>query len=205
MGANKRKEDEIVIFYDSNNGSKGVEDYLRAQSQGIQGITGTQGTTGTQGIQGSTGPSTTINATNTTDNTTFYPVFVAAAGSNQTASVRTTATAFTFNASTGDLTATGNVIAYSDVSIKDDIEVIENAIEKLNKIRGVTFVRKDLADKEKRHAGVIAQEIEQVLPEVVGQSEDGIKTVSYGNIVALLIEAIKEQQKQIDELKKKVV
>jgi hypothetical protein len=50
---------------------------------------------------------------------------------------------------------------------------------------------------------VIAQEIEEVLPEVVSTNDQGLKTVSYGNIVGLLIEAIKEQQKEIDELKKK--
>lgn len=63
-------------------------------TQGTQGITGTQGTQGTQGItgtQGTSGPSTTINATAVTTDATFYPVFVAAAGSDQTASVRTTA------------------------------------------------------------------------------------------------------------------
>jgi len=60
----------------------------------------------------------------------------------------------------------------------------------------------EFLDKEQRHAGVIAQEIEKVLPELVVES-DGVKSVSYGNIVGVLIEAIKEQQKEINELKKK--
>ena len=67
-------------------------------------------------------------------------------------------------------------------------------------MRGVTYTRNDLEDREVRHTGVIAQEVEQVLPEAVREGING-KTVAYGNMVGLLIEAIKEQQKQIDELK----
>jgi len=53
---------------------------------------------------------------------------------------------------------------------------------------------------EGKHTGVIAQEVEKVLPEVIVENEDGIKSVAYGNMVGLLIEAIKDQQKQIDNL-----
>ena len=100
----------------------------------------------------------------------------------------------------GNILATGNVTAYSDEKLKDDIQVIENAVEKVKQLRGVTFTRNDLED-QKRHTGVIAQEVEKVLPEVVGYDEDrDTKTVAYGNMVGLLIEAIKEQQELLNKL-----
>ena len=94
-------------------------------------------------------------------------------------------------------TVTGDINSTSDARVKDNVEVIENALQKIKQIRGVTFTRLDQEDKEKRHAGVIAQEVEKVLPEVVTQTGE-YKTVAYGNLTALLIEAIKQQQIQID-------
>lgn len=91
--------------------------------------------------------------------------------------------------------------AYSDISVKDEIEEIANAVEKIKQIRGVTFVRNDSESKERR-AGVIAQEVEKVLPEVITKKEDGTLMVAYGNLASLLIQAIKEQQVEIDNLKK---
>ena len=108
----------------------------------------------------------------------------------------------TFDVS-GNVTATGNITANSDISLKDNITPIPNALDKVLQIRGVTFNRNDIEDNP-RHAGVIAQEVEKVLPEVVSEGEDGIKSVAYGNMVSLLIEAIKEQQEQIDMLKEKL-
>ena len=87
----------------------------------------------------------------------------------------------------GNWTAVGNVTAYSDERLKKNIKTIPNALETVKKLRGVSFERKDFTGKG---IGVIAQEIEQVLPEVVVEGE--YKSVSYGNIVGLLIEAIKE-------------
>lgn len=102
------------------------------------------------------------------------------------------------------LHVTGTVAAtdfdtLSDRNLKENIVNIDNALEKVNQINGVYFNFKN--DPSRRHAGVIAQEIEAVLPEVISKSNEGILSVGYGNIVGLLIEAIKEQQKQIDELK----
>jgi hypothetical protein len=105
---------------------------------------------------------------------------------------------------TGTMVATGDVTAFSDEKLKENIEVIPNAIEKVSQIRGVTFTRNDVEDKEKVYTGVIAQEVEKVLPEVVSTTEDDTKTVAYGNMVGLLIEAVKEQQEQINELKKQI-
>lgn len=113
-----------------------------------------------------------------------------------------TTTRYTFD-DNGSFTATGNVTAYSDIRLKENIEVIPNALDKVSQIRGVTYDRNDI-ENESRQAGVIAQEVEKVLPEVVNTDENGVKSVAYGNMVSLLIEAIKEQQKQIDELKRKL-
>lgn len=100
---------------------------------------------------------------------------------------------------TSGATFTGNVTAYSDVTLKDNITNIDNALDKVNSIRGVTYDRID--QDNARHAGVIAQEVEAVLPEVVHTDDDGIKSVAYGNMVGLLIEAIKELKQEIEELK----
>jgi hypothetical protein len=91
--------------------------------------------------------------------------------------------------------------ADSDRRIKDNIETIDNALDKVKRLRGTYFTRKDLADKTKKHVGLIAQEVLEVIPEVVGGSEDSTYSVGYGEIVAVLIEAIKEQQEQIEEMR----
>jgi hypothetical protein len=96
---------------------------------------------------------------------------------------------------TGALTASGDITAFSDERLKSDIETIDNALDKVMNMRGVSYTK-----QAEKGIGVIAQEIEKVLPEVVTDGE--YKSVAYGNIVGVLIEAIKEQQKQIDELKK---
>lgn len=107
--------------------------------------------------------------------------------------------------STGAATFTREVTAIdfnttSDIRVKENIEPIQDALDKLQAINGVTF--NFISDSEKlRHAGVIAQDVEKVLPEAVKELESGIKHVAYGNLIGLLIEAIKEQQKQIDALK----
>jgi hypothetical protein len=102
-----------------------------------------------------------------------------------------------------NLTVTGSVTSNSDITLKKNIEVIPNALDKVSQIRGVTFDRIDMED-ESRQSGVIAQEVEKVLPEVVQENDEGIKSIAYGNMVGLLIEAIKEQQEQIDILKKEI-
>ena len=104
----------------------------------------------------------------------------------------------------GNMTAAGNVTAYSDIRLKENIEGIPNALEKVKQIRGVTFTRNDQEDKELRHTGVIAQEVEKVLPEVVSEDNLGVKNVAYGNMVGLLIEAIKELKQEVDDLKSKL-
>ena len=113
---------------------------------------------------------------------------------------------FDMDSTNGNFWAGGDVTAYSDARVKTDVKVIENSIEKVKSIRGVTFLRTDAQEKDKykRRAGVIAQEIYEVLPEVVTEDTEGMYSVAYGNLNALLIEAIKEQQGQIEELKRQI-
>ena len=100
---------------------------------------------------------------------------------------------------TGNFTATGDITAYSDESLKKDVKTIEGALDKTKELRGVEFTR--IAD-DSRSIGVIAQELENVLPELVLTDDEGIKSVNYAQITGLLIEAVKELSAKVDELKK---
>lgn len=110
---------------------------------------------------------------------------------------------------TGEIVATNDITAFysSDERLKANVIVIDNALEKVNNIRGVTFDWNDVAQdmyphRAIRDVGVIAQEIEKVLPEVVVDRETGYKAVRYEKIIPLLIEAIKELKIEIEELKR---
>lgn len=105
--------------------------------------------------------------------------------------------------SNGTFTASGDVVAYSDARVKENIEPITNALEKTLSLKGVYYNRTDKEDKS-RKVGVIAQEIIEVLPEVVTEDDQGMLGVSYGNITAVLIEAIKELSKKVEELENKL-
>lgn len=113
----------------------------------------------------------------------------------------------TFGATlSGEIRATGNVyatdfIATSDIRSKENIVTIDSALSKVLGMHGVYFTRKN---EEGRRVGVIAQEVEEVLPEVVYVDGTGMKSVSYGSIVGLLIEAIKEQNEKFTDLKRKL-
>ncbi len=110
----------------------------------------------------------------------------------------------------GDFHADGDVIAYStttpsDERLKENVKVIENPLEKLDKLRGVTF---DWIDREdKRSGGIIAQELEKVMPELVREvdslkNEDSFKAVDYNGLIGLLIEAVKELSDKCNNCKK---
>jgi hypothetical protein len=118
-----------------------------------------------------------------------------------------TGTQFTMSGSyTGSFTATDDITAFSDERLKSNITTIEDALDKVKAMRGVMFDKTDSLTGELRQStGVIAQETEKVLPEVVhNDNNTGYKSVAYGNIVGVLIEAIKEQQLQIDQLMEQV-
>jgi hypothetical protein len=97
--------------------------------------------------------------------------------------------------------ALGKALPSSDQRLKNNIHTITNPIEKVSALRGVSFEYKETGQKQ---IGFIAQEIEKIIPEVVGENPDGYKGVQYQNVVGLLVEAIKEQQKQIDQLRRKI-
>ena len=97
--------------------------------------------------------------------------------------------------------ALGKALPSSDERLKKNIHTITNPIEKVSALRGVSFEYKESGQKQ---IGFIAQEVEKIIPEVVGENPDGYKGVQYENVVGLLVEAIKEQQKQIDELKRQI-
>lgn len=93
----------------------------------------------------------------------------------------------------GDIFATGSIIAHSDARVKDNIRPIESALEKVCALNGYTYTQRMVEeDDSKQLMGVLAQEVEKIVPEVVYTKNDGYKGVAYGNMVALLIEAIKE-------------
>lgn len=124
------------------------------------------------------------------------PAAGAAASGIMTTGTQTIAGAKTFSS---DLTSSGNVTAYSDARLKTDLEVIPDAVSKVQQLTGYTYTRTDSGE---RQTGVIAQDLIKVLPEAVNDSGEYL-SVAYGNIVGLLIEAIKELKAEIEVLKNK--
>lgn len=112
------------------------------------------------------------------------------------------ATRYTFDVDGGHFVATGNITAYSDKRVKKNIEVITGALDKVSKLSGYTFDRTDI--KTARQTGVIAQEVLEVLPEAVITNEDGKLSVAYGNMVGLLVEALKEEKSKREELESRL-
>ena len=114
----------------------------------------------------------------------------------------------TDNVTFNTVSATGDIVAYasSDRRLKDEIQPISDPISKINQIGGYSFVW----NSEKQNIyngkdyGVIAQEIEEILPELVQNRENGYKAVKYDKLVSLLIEGIKELSKEVEDLKKKI-
>ena len=94
----------------------------------------------------------------------------------------------------GNITATGDVTANSDIAFKSDIETLDG--NKVFDMRGVSFMKDG-----RRGSGVVAQEIEKIAPELVHVGPDGKKSVAYGNLVGYLIEAVKDLQKELQEVK----
>jgi hypothetical protein len=136
-------------------------------------------------------------ADDTTTNSNYYPVFATAtSGSLTTATI--SSTKLTFNPSSGTLTAV-DVNTSSDLALKENVDIIDSAMDLINSIKGVSF---NWSDTKKKSYGVIAQDLEKTLPELVGEGTRG-KTVSYLPLIAILIQAVKEQQQQIQQLMKK--
>ena len=111
---------------------------------------------------------------------------------------------------TGQIASTDNITAYysSDIKLKDNLRPIESALFKVNQISGYEFDWNEHSheiQQEKGHdVGLVAQEVEKVLPEVIQIREDGIKAIAYEKVVPLLVEAIKEQQTLIEDLSNRI-
>jgi hypothetical protein len=97
----------------------------------------------------------------------------------------------------GNFTAPGDITAFSDERLKSNIQSINAALAKVRSLHGVEFWKDG-----RKSMGLIAQEVEKVIPEVVHDNESGFKSVAYGNLVGLLIEAIKQLEKRVNELEK---
>jgi len=198
-----------------------------AGGNGVNGANGTSGINGTNGSSGAAGTSgQSISGTSgisggsftnqpdflvrTVSTTQVQSVsFLYADVTNSRLGLSTTSPSYPFhvnaNVSGVSIYASNDIQAFSDARLKGDVKVIKNAVNKLNQIEGVTFVRLDNPENTSRHAGVIAQAVEKVLPEVVlTDAKTGIKSVAYGNLSALLIEAIKELNVKIENLENKL-
>jgi len=146
-----------------------------------------------------------------------YVGFASLSGSTQTLNSTSSYSCASFGVS-GSITAGGDITAYytSDARLKTNLEPIANAVLKVNKLSGITFEWNDIAiaqgkEADVREVGLIAQEVQAVLPEAVTERDNGYLAVRYEKVVPLLVEAIKEQQatierqqSQIDTLMKKL-
>jgi hypothetical protein len=152
---------------------------------------------------------TGTNSGNGESNFTYDGTTATIAGGNVDIGKSLAVGGITPSGTTGRIDASNDIVAYSssDKRWKTNIKIIESPLEKLQKLSGVEF---DWIEDSKLHGnsgndvGVIAQEVELVLPQAVQTRDTGMKAVRYEKIIPLLIETIKEQQKQIDELKNKI-
>lgn len=168
------------------------------------------------------GTTTTINATTlevadkniyiasgSADATAADGAGITIAGADATLTYGSTADAFSFNKSLnvgGSLNVTGDICAYatSDERLKTNIITLDNPLERLSYLKGVEYDWNELSGKEGHEVGIIAQDLQKALPAAVVERDNGYLAVQYERVVALLIEAVKDQQRQIDELKAKL-
>jgi len=175
--------------------AEGANDTLLFDGEGDTNVTFVQDTeNNTKTVVISTDSSIDITDNNTT-NSDLYPVFSNETVGNITG-LNVNSQRLTFNPSTGTLAAT-NFNSLSDARYKTNINKIRNPLGTIEEIEGVSFNWKETGEQS---IGFIAQEIEKVLPELVYSDDSGRKLLSYGNITALLLEAIKQQQVMINQL-----
>ena len=181
-------------------GARGIEGAQGATgNQGGTGATGAQGATGNQGNTGATGAQGAAGGFTTNSNAQIQSLGVGTAASTKAGSIR----------------ATSNITAYysSDINLKENLVKITNSLDKVNCISGYNFDWKDKFIEEqggedgffvKKHdIGLIAQEVEEILPEVVCKRPDGYKGVRYELVIPLLVESIKELKSKIEKLESK--
>ena len=135
---------------------------------------------------------------NTSDSATHFVTFTNATSDTTITGLRRSSTGMTFQPSTGTLTVT-NFVESSSITLKENIVPIENALDSILKLSGVTYNRKDTKVSE---AGLIAEWVDEVLPDLVTKDTSGnTEGVKYTKLTAYLIEAIKTLKKEIDEIK----
>lgn len=103
----------------------------------------------------------------------------------------------------GSLAATGTVTQSSDLRLKSNLEVVGSALDKVGRLVGYTYDRVDMPGR--RYAGLLAQDVHEVLPEAVSEATTGTLGVAYGAVTALFVEAIKELRYRVDELEQRVL
>jgi hypothetical protein len=135
--------------------------------------------------------SSAVNATNATNATN------AINATNATTATTANALNASNNYNVASLTASGNITAFSDERLKSDIQTFSNALATIQALRGVSYIKDG-----KAQIGVIAQEVQKVLPQVVQDNDNSYLSVAYGNMVGVLIEAVKELKVEIEELKR---
>ena len=156
------------------------------------GPSGAVGPSGPSGPTGGTGGTGGTDGTITSSTSSYVAVYSAATTVNGYVDL-------TFNSGTKILTCGGDIVAFSDVRKKKNIQKISDALLKIKRINGYTYEFID-AINPRRNAGVLAQEIRPVLPEVVYDNDDGTLSVAYGNMASLFIEAIKELDERVKNL-----
>lgn len=151
---------------------------------------------------------------NNSDTNNNYLTFVSDSGIGT--DLKVSSSNLIYQPSTGDVTITGtggnlavsgivtstDYNSISDVSLKENIEPLQNSLDKVSKLEGVSFNWKSDQNKEEQ-IGLIAQEVEKIYPEIIGNNKD-VKTVSYVSLIAPLIEAIKELKEEVEYLKSKI-
>ena len=186
---------------DNTTNPENVNDYLSFVGQGYSSLTG--GPTGSSVVnlvgQG-------IDFIVHSGQSPTFDYLIRADSSNARVGILTENPSFVLDV-TGDIRATANITAYSDIRIKENIRPIENALFKVTQLEGVTYDRKD-KDKSDTlkgtQIGLIAQQVEPIVPEIVQIDDKGMYNLNYGNLAGLFVEAIKEQQEQIKELKREI-
>jgi hypothetical protein len=179
-----------------------------------QGTVTVPGPTGPTGAAGATGPmgATPTNYVSNTGGSIIIPsangiiplVMRGAVGQsvNLQEWQNSTGTAVGYMDVLGNFTAAADITTNSDIRVKENIEPILNGLNKVLSLQGITY-NLIAQPGEARHLGLIAQDVELVAPEAVSE-HDGVKSVAYGNLVGLLVEAIKEQQIQIEDLRSRL-
>jgi|LauGreDrversion4_2_1035121.scaffolds.fasta_scaffold272422_2 hypothetical protein len=155
--------------------------------------------TGTGLEWGSVGGAINVANEITTNSSGYYILFTNAASGNITSTNVATSKLY-FNPSTGTVSAT-NFNSLSDLQEKENVETLKNAVEMLANIRGVRFTWKETGAPS---LGVIAQELLQVAPELVTRNEQGVHTVNYAGLNAILIEAMKDLHTQVQLLRTEI-